>query len=173
MTLSRKRPATVSRARPLLTLAALAAVASPDASREALDRLKGSLRRTYEEDPMETVVTTVALGALLFYRAEAGKNPKVRSYWDALVYVSTNLSVGYCDIFAVTEAGKAIGSVLMTYGPAMAAGMLAKPRAERDAAPEDARVVERLEKVLAALERLNQNVTSGLSASASAGLPNR
>ena len=75
---------------------------------------------------------------------------KVTSYYDALVYVSTNLSVGYSDIFAKTPAGKAIGSTLMTFGPAMAARFLDEP-----AAPEGAdtrAVVERLDRILAALE---------------------
>lgn len=139
--------------KPLVVLAALAAATSPDLGKSALERLKATIRDQYARDPMDTVVATVALGALLFYRAERGHNPKVRSYWDALVYVSTNLSVGYCDIFAMTPAGKAIGSAIMTWGPSMAAGVLGESRAERAAKPPvDARVVERLDRILAALE---------------------
>jgi hypothetical protein len=139
--------------RPLFTLAALFAASSPDLGKASFEQLKDLVRERYARDPMDTVVKGVALGALLFYRAERGHNPNVRSYWDALVYVSTNMSVGYCDIFAVTPAGKAIGSAIMTYGPSMAAGMLGDPKAKKDAAPpEDARVVERLDRILAALE---------------------
>lgn len=49
---------------------------------------------------MGSTVATVLVGAYLFYKAEVGRNPKVTSFYDALVYCSpTNLSVGYSDIF--------------------------------------------------------------------------
>lgn len=113
--------------RPLLVLAAIAAATSPDMGRGALEKLKVGAREGFAKDPMGTVLATVLGGAWLFYKAERGHNPKVKSYYDALVYVSTNLSVGYSDIFAKTERGKAIGSVLMTYGPAMAAKIFDAP----------------------------------------------
>lgn len=140
--------------RPLAILAALAAASSPDLGRELFSKAKTALRTSYDEEPMDTVAGAVALGALLFYRAERGTNPKVRSFWDALVYVSTNLSVGYCDIIAMTPTGKALGTALMTWGPAMAAGILAPTRAAREASePVDARVVERLDRILTLLEQ--------------------
>lgn len=74
----------------------------------------------FNDEPFTKLVALVGFGAALFYKAEAGQNPKVNSYWDALVYVSTCLSVGYGDIFPHTPLGKAIGSVIMTVGPAMA-----------------------------------------------------
>lgn len=136
-----------------MVLAALAAATSPELGRDLLAKAKEGLRASYAEDPMDTVAKAVLVGSLAFYKAEHGSNPKVRSFWDALVYVSTNLSVGYCDIFAVTPAGKAIGSALMTWGPGMTAGIFGPPKATRDAAPpEDARVVERLDRILALLE---------------------
>jgi voltage-gated potassium channel len=55
-------------------------------------------------------------------------NPSVKTYWDALHYVSTSLSVGYANIFPVTQAGKAIGAVVQMLGPALSARAL-----ERDA----------------------------------------
>jgi voltage-gated potassium channel len=115
--------------RPLLVLAALAAATSPDMGKSALDRFKGGVRDGFARDPMGTVLATVLGGAWLFYKAERGHNPKVKSFYDALVYVSTNLSVGYSDIFAKTTRGKAIGSALMTYGPAMAARIFDTPSA--------------------------------------------
>src|SRR6476620_3971190 len=114
--------------RPLLLLAAIAAATSPDMGKGALDRLKGGVRDGFAKDPMGTVLATVLGGAWLFYKAERGHNPKVKSYYDALVYVSTNLSVGYSDIFAKTPSGKAIGTALMTYGPAMAAKIFDPPQ---------------------------------------------
>jgi hypothetical protein len=77
-------------------------------------------RETFNDEPFTKLVALVGLGSALFYKAEVGKNPKVNSYWDALVYVSTCASVGYGDIFAHTPIGKAIGSIVMTIGPAMA-----------------------------------------------------
>lgn len=136
--------------RPLAVLAALVAATSPGLGRESLDRFKDGARERFSADPMGTVLSTVLVGSYLFYRAERGHNPRVGSYYDALVYVSTNLSVGYSDILARTPVGKAIGAVLMTYGPAMAARIFDEPRAEPDA-PTRA-VVERLDAILAALE---------------------
>jgi voltage-gated potassium channel len=81
-------------------------------------------------------------GAFLFYLAEKGENPKVTSYWDALLFISTCLSVGYADVFARTDAGKAIASAVMTIGPAMSGAMLEGPSAESSAAAKDALAVQ-------------------------------
>lgn len=121
--------------RPLLILAAIAAATSPDMGRGALEKLKTGAREGFAKDPMGTVLATVLGGSWLFYKAERGHNPKVKSYYDALVYVSTNLSVGYSDIFARTERGKAIGAILMTYGPAMAAKIFDVPAQAATPAP--------------------------------------
>lgn len=136
-------------ARPLLVLATLAAAGEPDFGKDLVVRAKARLREGYEADPMGTTVQTVLVASYLFYRAEHGHNPKVTSFYDALVYVSTNLSVGYCDIFATTPAGKAIGSALMTVGPAMAARALDAPAGS---GADTRAVVERLDRILAALE---------------------
>lgn len=145
-------------ARPLLVLATLAAATSPDLGADALERLKASVRDGHAKDPMGTVLTTVLGGAWLFYRAERGHNPKVNTFYDALVYVATNMSVGYSDIFARTSAGKAIGTALMTYGPAMTSQIFdapAKPDAKIEATSSD--VVERLDRILAALDALRES----------------
>jgi hypothetical protein len=142
------------RTRPLVTLLALAAASSPDLAQDVLGRFKTGLREGVARDPMDAALGAVLIGSYLFYLAERGHNPKVTSYYDALVYVSTNLSVGYCDIFARTSAGKAIGSALMTYGPAMAAGIFGPPAKERPAMSEETRaVVDRLDAILAALSQ--------------------
>jgi hypothetical protein len=138
--------------RPLLVLAALAAATEPDFGREAIQQLKGGVREKYVDDPMGTTATTVLVASWLFYRAEKGHNPKVQSFYDALVYVSTNLSVGYSDIFAKTPAGKTIGSALMTIGPAMTAGLLDEPGKVKKSENETRAVVDRLDRILAALE---------------------
>lgn len=139
------------RSRPLFVLAALAAAAEPDLGREALERLKGTMRRRYAEDPIDATVTTALVASWLFYRAERGKNPRINSLYDALVYVTTSLAAGENDVFAQTSAGKLIGSALLTFGPAMVTRVLDEPRSAD--APDTAAVVERLDRILEALER--------------------
>ena len=97
-----------------------------------VDLIKTAIRDGVARDPLDALVATVLGGSFLFYLAEKDENPKVKTYWDALVYVSTCLSVGYADIFARTSAGKAIASALMTVGPAMAAKALDPPNALQD-----------------------------------------
>ncbi len=80
------------------------------------------------ENPCQSTVAMVTSAAVLFYLAERGHNPKVRDIHDALVYCTTNISVGYCDIFARTPIGKLVGSALMTFGPSMAAKTLDGPK---------------------------------------------
>lgn len=140
--------------RPLMILAALAAAAEPDFGKDAITKMKTGLRDGFTKDPMGTTATTVLVASWLFYKAEKGQNPKVNSFYDALVYVSTSLSVGYSDIFAKTPTGKAIGSMLMTAGPAMATRLLDEPRTAGETPEATQRaIVERLDKILEALER--------------------
>jgi voltage-gated potassium channel Kch len=85
-----------------------------------LDRLAARLTNT----PARNTAALVAASAAIFYAAERDHNPKVNDIWDALVYCSTCLSVGYGDIFARTPVGKIIGSFLMTIGPALSGAAL-------------------------------------------------
>ena len=162
--------------RPLLLLAAIAAATSPDMGRSALDRFKGGVRDGFARDPMGSVLAAVLGGAWMFYKAERGHNPKVKSYYDALVYVSTNLSVGYSDIFARTPRGKAIGTALMTYGPAMSSKIFDTPvvPGAPGAAPQAPEppaatlggskdVLDRLDRILAVLEA-NRNEATRVAA---------
>jgi hypothetical protein len=118
--------------------------------------LAEKLRHLQAREPMTTVVGAVLAGAAIFYAAERGKNPKVTSYYDALVYVSTNLSVGYSDIFARTPLGKVLGSALMTWGPALAARTFDPPTTNAPSAPaSDAalhEVVQKLDAILLELK---------------------
>lgn len=135
-----------------MVLAALAAAAEPDFGKKTIEAAKKKLREGYTDDPMGTTASTVLVASWLFYQAEKGHNPKVNSFYDALVYVSTNLSVGYSDIFAKTPAGKAIGTVLMTAGPSMATRFMDEP-GHGDSNATSRAVVERLDKILEALEK--------------------
>jgi voltage-gated potassium channel len=102
----------------------LAALAVSSTAGGSYGSLKESLKTAVTSDPFDATVVTVLGGAFLFYVAEKGNNPKVETYWDALVFISTCLSVGYADVFARTPAGKAIASAVMTLGPAMSGAIL-------------------------------------------------
>lgn len=107
--------------------------------------------------PAEELSLLVAWGAALFYWAEAGENPGVRSYWDALHYIATSLSVGYANIFPVTAVGKAVGAVVMMVGPALSARALDQVPRDDPASPlAAAAVVEKLDAILAELRRRPQ-----------------
>jgi hypothetical protein len=100
------------------------------------------------ESPCRNTATLVGMSTVMFYLLEKNRNPKVNDIWDAMVYCSTCLSVGYGDIFAKTPLGKILGSTLMTMGPAMAAKTLdGEADGHRDAVQEE--VLETLRKILA------------------------
>lgn len=130
--------------------------AGQDALVAAYQGAKASLRDLATRDPLDALAAVTGTGTVLFYLAERGKNPRCKDMWDALTFVTTCLSVGYHNVFAVTPAGKAIASWLMTVGPALAARALEPPRAEAERAQAEAAaaqraVVERLDAILDAL----------------------
>jgi hypothetical protein len=74
--------------------------------------------------PARNTAALVAASSAIFFIAERDHNPKVKDIYDAMVYCSTCLSVGYGDIFAHTPVGKLLGSTLMTIGPALSGRVL-------------------------------------------------
>jgi voltage-gated potassium channel len=123
--------------------------------------LKRGFREVLRRDPLESLAAVVLGGSYLFYLAEKGRNPKVQSFWDALNFIATSLSVGYDDVYAQTDAGKALASFVMTFGPALSAAALDPPTSEAPAptvtvSPESIEVqkaiLERLTAIQAALE---------------------
>lgn len=143
---------------PALTVTAALALGTARASDLSLARASGALRALVEEDPMQAALATVLGSSVVFYLAERGQNPKVERFEDALVFCTTCLNVGYADVFARTKTGKAIASLLMTYGPALAAKILDPPRreavSERAGLAEAQRAVaDRLDAILAELRR--------------------
>jgi hypothetical protein len=114
------------------------AAGAPPASALSYAGLKREVQAAVAKDPFDATVVTVFGGAFLFYIAEKGKNPKVESYWDALVFISTCLSVGYHDVFARTPGGKAIATAVMTLGPALSGAIFDAPAAEKARAETDA-----------------------------------
>jgi len=119
-------------------LSALAQIARAFVGARGGDMTYGTLKRGFREavvrDPLDTILVSVLGGSYLFWLAEKDHNPKCRTFWDAAVFVSTCLSVGYDDVFARTESGKAIAAFLMTFGPSVAAAAFNPPAAEREAA---------------------------------------
>jgi voltage-gated potassium channel len=102
---------------------------------DAYQLAKSALRTAATRDPLDSLASVVLGGSYLFYLAERGKNPKVKSYYDALLFISTCLSVGYADVFAKTNAGKAIASFVMTLGPSLSARALDPPARPENASP--------------------------------------
>ena len=120
-----------------------------------------------DASPGLNTAAVVGTGSVLFYLLERGRNPKVNDLFDAMVYTSTCLSVGYGEIYAKTPLGKVLGSTLMTVGPALASKTLDGPgAARRDAA--QAEMLETLKQILASLEQAKR---SGADAAAGSSGP--
>lgn len=146
--------------RTLLTLGLLLGVGSGKPPEQWLRGAHDYVREKQASDPMNAIVATVLLGAAAFYAAERQVNPKVNSFYDALIYVSTNLSVGFSDIFAQTETGKTIGSALMTYGPALAARAFDPPNEHRERAEDGERSEAALRDIAGKLELILEELRS-------------
>jgi hypothetical protein len=84
-----------------------------------------------ESNPLDSAVAFLAASSAAFFAAEKGVNPKVKTYVDAFYYISTCASVGYADIFAATQTGRAIAAFVMIVGPALAARSLDRPHPPR------------------------------------------
>jgi len=83
---------------------------------------------TYVADnPLDSAFAFLGAAAAAFYAAEKEANPKINTYVDAFYYIATCASVGYADVFAVTQSGKAIASLVMVIGPGLADRALNQP----------------------------------------------
>lgn len=101
--------------------------------------------------PAQNTMIFATAAAVIFYYAERGHNPKVNDIYDALVYCTTNLSVGYSDIFAKTPLGKFVGSALMTFGPALSGAALDGPR-QAESNDTQQQILSTLQQILTHLE---------------------
>lgn len=99
--------------------------------------------------PAQNAAVVVMASAVLFLHFEKGVNPKVNDITDALLYTSTCLNVGYADVHPVTKAGKLLGTILMTYGPALATRTMDGVRKDDDTQGE---ILATLKNILAKLE---------------------
>ena len=120
-------------------------------------KTKQQARAVVARDPMDTALATVTGATVLFYLAERRANPKVKTLADALVFITTCLSVGYADVFARTQAGKAIASAVMAVGPSISSNLFAPPEAASAAPASDAglrEIAELQRQILARLDTL-------------------
>ena len=91
------------------------------------DELERRLLSWTERNPLEATFEFLAAASVPFYAAEREANPKIRTLVDAFYYLSTCASVGYADIFAVTQTGRAIAALVMAVGPALTGKALDHP----------------------------------------------
>ena len=84
-----------------------------------------------DTNPMDASLEILGVASWAFYQAEKDCNPKIKSYVDAFYYISTCASVGYADIFAVTQAGRAIAALVMIIGPALTSKSLSRPNSDQ------------------------------------------
>ena len=124
----------------------LVAIGIPLPEEVPIDRWVSSLG----DAPCQNTLALVGLSALVFYAAERDHNPKVNDLFDATIYTSTCLSVGYGDIFAKTPIGKIVGTLLMALGPAFANASL-NGRVEDRREPMQEQILETLRQILARL----------------------
>ena len=78
-------------------------------------------------NPLEANVEFLGLAAWAFYQVEKGVNPKIQTYIDAFYYISTCASVGYADMFAITQTGRTIAAIVMMVGPSLTGRALNYP----------------------------------------------
>ena len=81
-----------------------------------------------EASPLDATFEFIAIASWAYYQVEKGENPKVNTFIDAFYYISTCASVGYADVFATTQTGRAIASLVMIVGPSITNQALARPK---------------------------------------------
>lgn len=83
-------------------------------------------------NPLDANFEFLAGCAWVFYRAEKGQNPRIQTFIDSFYYIATCASVGYADIFAVTQTGRAVAALVMVVGPALTNKALDRPSPDPD-----------------------------------------
>lgn len=92
------------------------------------DKYEKSFLDWIDANPLEANLEFLGLAAWAFYQVEKDVNPKFETYLDAFYYISTCASVGYADVFAVTQAGRTIAGLVMMVGPALTGKALDRPK---------------------------------------------
>lgn len=91
------------------------------------DEYEQRFREWVSANPLEANTEFLGLAAWAFYQAEKGANPKIETYIDSFYYISTCASVGFADMFAVTQAGRTIAGLVMMIGPSLTSRALNDP----------------------------------------------
>lgn len=91
--------------------------------RLSLDDLTAKL----DASPGKSIAQVIAAASAVFYLAERGCNPRVKSLLDAALFCSSLLNVGETGIRPMTPLGKLVATLLMTYGPALAQRAMDRP----------------------------------------------
>jgi hypothetical protein len=107
------------------------------------------------KNPLESLISLLVSSSAAFYLAEHNTNPRVKTFWDALYFITTCASVGYANVFATTPAGKLIASAVFTFGPALCSAAFERDsvvKAERSAS-DNGPVVAHLQAILTELQR--------------------
>ena len=94
------------------------------------DAFESRLLDLVESNPLDAAMSFLAGASYAFYVAEKDVNPKIKTYVDSFYYISTCASVGYADIFAATQPGRAIAALVMIVGPALTNRALDRPKDE-------------------------------------------
>jgi hypothetical protein len=114
------------------------------------DTLETGLIEWLTRQPIKSLTGFLLSTSVAFYAAERNVNPKIKTFVDAVYYISTCLSVGYADIFAQTQTGKLIATLVMTLGPALTSRVLDLPERPE---PVSAEILERLDAILVELQQ--------------------
>ena len=128
-----------------------------DAVRALIEKrgeFESDLIERFTRYPMETLAGFLLGTSAAFYLAEREVNPKVKTFIDALYYISTCLSVGYADVFAQTQTGRAVATLVMTVGPSLTGELLDPPHKAASASSVNQELmIERLDAILEELRR--------------------
>ena len=146
----------------LKTFTGISSVQVVEAWRVVMDRrgeIESEIVERLTRYPMESLAGFLLGTSAAFYLAEREANPKIKTFVDALYYISTCLSVGYADIFAQTQAGRAIATLVMTVGPSLTGELLDPPH--RAATASDVGQQMMIERLDAILEELRKRPIAG------------
>ncbi len=91
------------------------------------DELEAQLLDLVKRYPLDSAFGFLLMSSWAFYAAEKEVNPRIKTFVDAFYYIATCASVGYADIFAITQSGRAIASLVMIIGPALTNAALDRP----------------------------------------------
>ncbi len=116
--------------------------------------LQNDLLERLTRHPIESLAGFLLSASVAFYLAERHVNPKINTFIDAVYYISTCLSVGYADIFAQTQSGKLIATLVMTVGPALTGNALDQPgQATPASIAGQEQMIQRLDAILEELKK--------------------